>query len=333
MKNNEKYSIFIIFTLFVVLFSLSLSFASEDTNYTIEEHTINDNMKTHDSNMELINLKYDPNTNEKINNYTKENKLEYQSKNKKSKTNNQIIYENKNIKSFIKTYNNTIIRNCNITNLTNFGNLTIINSNIKNVNSKLILLYNKGNLSLINVNITNCQAPKYILYGANITKIINCTFTGNKLTKSLNTCTIMLLRNTQIENTIYKNNEGGIKAANVTIKNCTFTGNKKLNITYTDHNGGAIITYGQSKIFNSNFKSNTLNTTKRIIGVGGAIYNTGNLTITNTTMTNNHANRGNTLFNKGTITITNCTITNNAKTWYGGAIHNHKGNITIKNTK
>ena len=48
--------------------------------------------------------------------------------------------------------------------------------------------------------------------------ITNCTFNNNKLTKYLNTSSIMIIHNSQIENTTFKNNEGGIKAANVTIK-------------------------------------------------------------------------------------------------------------------
>ena len=54
---------------------------------------------------------------------------------------------------------------------------------------------------------------------------------------------------------------------------------------------------------------------------GGAIYNYGNLTITNCTFINNNGYYGGAIYNYGSLTITNCTFTNNnAK--YGGAIYN-----------
>ena len=85
---------------------------------------------------------------------------------------------------------------------------------------------------------------------------------------------------------------------------------------------------------------------------GGAIYNSGNLTITDSTLTNNTANAtgsgvyteayGGAIYNTGTLTITDSTLTNNqaiatamgdhTETYaWGGAIYN-SGTLTINNS-
>ena len=257
----------------------------------------------------------------------KTNTLKANSENVKTSSDETFI-SNKKFNRWIKTYDNTVIDKCNLTNITNFGNLTIKNSNFKKVNSDLIIIYNKGNLSLINVTIENCSAPKYIIYGANITNVINCSFNNNRLTNYLNTSSIMLLHNSIIQNTLFKNNSGGIKAANVTINNCSFIGNHKNNTAFADHNGGAAIVFGNSKISNSKFENNTINTTGSKMGVGGAIYNTGNLTSTNNIFKTNNASKGGALFNKGMLNSTNDTYTRNFATYYDIIFNQRICNIT-----
>jgi CSLREA domain-containing protein len=80
-------------------------------------------------------------------------------------------------------------------------------------------------------------------------------------------------------------------------------------------------------------------------GVGGGIWNSGRLTITNSTISNNSAVGDNTLgtrgigggiFNDGTLTVTNSTISNNSAstvewTCYGGGIFND-GTLTVTNS-
>ena len=61
---------------------------------------------------------------------------------------------------------------------------------------------------------------------------------------------------------------------------------------------------------------------------GGAIYNSGNLTVTNCTFTDNTADYGGAIYNTGTIiTLGGCNFTGNNASYYGGAIFNG-GTIT-----
>ncbi|MBP2044999.1 beta strand repeat-containing protein [Methanobacterium aggregans] len=65
---------------------------------------------------------------------------------------------------------------------------------------------------------------------------------------------------------------------------------------------------------------------------GGAIYNQGNLTVTNCTLTGNTAtNYGGAIYNEGSLTVTNSTLTGNTAS-NGGAITNMNGNLTVTST-
>ena len=96
---------------------------------------------------------------------------------------------------------------------------------------------------------------------------------------------------------------------------------------FTIENGGAINNEGELTITESTL---TENTTKN--GDGGAINNEGELTITKATLNNNigevsggaiHNNKG------GELTITESTLNNNTAHWKGGAIYNNEGELTI----
>lgn len=238
------------------------------------------------------------------------------------------VYDNVNLTSWTKTYNNTVIKNSNITNITNFGNLTIINSTIKNINSANILLYNKGNLTLINTTIQNSTAAKQLIYGGNILEITNCKIINNSVKDSLKSNTLFIFTNTKITNSTFQNNKGGIKATSVTITNTNFTSNIKNNTDFADRYGGAIMTAGTTQIINSTFNKNSIVTNMTKIGLGGALYNTGTLTIINSKFNQNSANKGGSIFNNGIINSTNTNYTNSNAT-EGGAIFNQNTyNIT-----
>jgi parallel beta-helix repeat protein len=61
---------------------------------------------------------------------------------------------------------------------------------------------------------------------------------------------------------------------------------------------------------------------------GGAIYNSGNLTVSGSTFTGTHATNGGAIYNRGNLTVFSSTFTNNTAT-NGGAIYNYGGNASI----
>ncbi|MBQ6220360.1 MAG: hypothetical protein IJJ47_11555 [Methanosphaera sp.] len=102
----------------------------------------------------------------------------------------------------------------------------------------------------------------------------------------------------------------------------------------------------------ANAQTTVTGTGRKTVVYGGAIYNSGNLTITDSTLTNNTANAtgsgvyteayGGAIYNTGTLTITDSTLTNNqaiatamgdhTETYaWGGAIYN-SGTLTINNS-
>jgi len=67
--------------------------------------------------------------------------------------------------------------------------------------------------------------------------------------------------------------------------------------------------------------------------VGGAFYNDGNLTITNSTLSSNTATRdGGGIYNGGTLTVTNSTLSGNTASNKGGGIYNFNATLAIANT-
>ncbi|UTB32178.1 MAG: Ig-like domain-containing protein [Methanobacterium sp. ERen5] len=68
---------------------------------------------------------------------------------------------------------------------------------------------------------------------------------------------------------------------------------------------------------------------------GGAIKNSGKLTLTNTYLSKNTASSGGAIWNNGTTTITGCTFefnVGNNSAYGGGAIHNENGTLFISNS-
>ena len=102
---------------------------------------------------------------------------------------------------------------------------------------------------------------------------------------------------------------------------------KNIKITNCDswYDGGAIRNYG-----NLTIKDSILNNNKA--DKGGAIYNDGNLTIKDSILNNNDANHGGAIYNDDTLTIINTTLNQNNAGFYGGAIFNYDGTINISDT-
>ena len=103
----------------------------------------------------------------------------------------------------------------------------------------------------------------------------------------------------------------------VTVTICNLT----LTDGYATDYGGAIYNQGNLTVTNCTFNQNQAL-------LGGAIYNDGIVTISGSTFTANTAFWGGALWNANLLTVTGCTFTDNHATNSGGAIYND-GSVTI----
>ena len=134
-----------------------------------------------------------------------------------------------------------------------------------------------------------------------------CTFTNNKASSGGAIC-----------------GDGGTISS---LSGCTFTGN-----TATDRNfgGGAIYNWGTIvSLSGCTFTNNTATN-----GAGGAIYNqayagNGFCTITNCTLINNTANYGGAIFNSGVLTVNGSTLKGNTASTVGGVLYTNGGTTTL----
>lgn len=110
----------------------------------------------------------------------------------------------------------------------------------------------------------------------------------------------------------------------ITITNGTLTNN------YSLLGGGAIATGASSinSISSSVIYSNSTSMTQ----TGGAILNTGTLTLTNVTLSDNLADDGGGLQNEGTATLTNVTVYTNTAVSNGGGLNENGGTLNVVNS-
>jgi hypothetical protein len=131
-----------------------------------------------------------------------------------------------------------------------------------------------------------------------------------------------------VDDLVIDGNGYAIDAQGLTrIFHCTgknvFIRNIILKNGFTEKNGGAIYNRGELTITESTLSENTAQL------YGGAIHNMSRLTITESILNENTAEYGGAIHNlKGEITITESILNENTAE-YGGAIHNLKGEITI----
>lgn len=94
--------------------------------------------------------------------------------------------------------------------------------------------------------------------------------------------------------------------------------------------GSAIVNRGNARIINTTISDNNNNNSNSSGGIG----NFGNLTITNSTISNNSGYIGAGIINSnnGNTTIINSTISGNQFTYQGGGIFNYGGKLKIKNS-
>ncbi len=86
--------------------------------------------------------------------------------------------------------------------------------------------------------------------------------------------------------------------------------------------GGAIVNYGDLRLFRDTISSNTS------IGAGGGVYNVGVLDVDDSVFADNAAGYGGAISNRGTLTVTGSTFAGNAANANGGAIATDGGTIT-----
>ena len=110
----------------------------------------------------------------------------------------------------------------------------------------------------------------------------------------------------------------------ITLTNGTLTNN------YSRLGGGAIATGGSSNNLISNSVIYTNSTS--ITQTGGAILNTGTLTLTSVTLSDNFAEEGGGLHNEGIATLTNVTIYENTAVSNGGGLHENGGTLNVVNS-
>ena len=139
------------------------------------------------------------------------------------------------------------------------------------------------------------------------------------------------------QNTIINGNKSGntiftiASGIKVTINSLTFTNSLVFESSAGGGYGGAIFNYGNLTVNNSTFTNNT------VTYGGGAIFNQGILTANNSTFINNTANgysgaTGGAIYNEvGILNLDNCTFKYNTADGYGGAIGNG-GTLNVNNS-
>ena len=258
--------------------------------------------------------------------------------NLKSNLNNSLIYNKGLLKIENCTFKQISLQNQIITNKNNItwdsiiynaenANLTINNSKFTNIENRVIK--NNGRLIIVNSSFENKTK-------IHINIIINDTYQElsnnyiyqtyrEKAIKTINGSIIYNSNLLTIENSSFKN-------ITAIINNIDYIGIKPAPTDFFEttgwfgSNGGAIYNTGTFQIKSSSFNNVKSKT-------GGAIYNIGFGTIENSTF--NHINStsgtGGTIYNTGQLIITTTTISNSKSSSNGGAIYS-EGNLNISNT-
>lgn len=244
--------------------------------------------------------------------------------------------------------------------IANFGdNQSIINSNFTNNHAGAVSVGSGGaiytsadNQSIINSTFTNNNAN---IFGGAIDNdgvrltIDNCSFSKNNATYG-GAISSILGSNLTVNNSNFVENNatlyGGAihNSGNFTVNNSNFTQNNAdyggailnyaVNVTINDSNfTGNNATYGGA-IFNNLGANITLNsstfTNNNATLYGGAIYNSGNMGVSNNAMNGNNASYGGAIFSNvgANVTLNSSVFTNNKAINYGGVIYN-SGNMSV----
>src|SRR5882724_11058425 len=136
-------------------------------------------------------------------------------------------------------------------------------------------------------------------------------------------------------------NGGGIfNSGTLTLTDCTVSGNHTGTASGGSGAGGGIFSSGTLTINNSTISGNRTGISD-VSGQGGGIYSTGTFNLNNSTISGNLTladGGGISNSNSGVLTVTNCTITNNRSddgdsgAGSGGGIFQSSGTVTLRNT-
>lgn len=261
------------------------------------------------------------------------------------------------------TFQNLTIQNGN-TNyyggaINNMGNLTVTSCSFK-VNTAYDgggAIYNGGKLTINNCSFTDNNATNYaggaIYNGVGSTlNMTKSTFTRNNAIYyggAIHNLGYMTITSSKFDRNTAPYGVGGAiySTGNVNVNLSTFTSNT-CNI---GGGAGAIGSKGVMKITGSNFYNNKCtyggaigniegimsiksctfkgnNATQESNGNGGAIFNSGNLTVINNNFINNTSIFGGAIFNTNILNVTSNNFINNSAI-YGGAFYNSNGNSII----
>ena len=225
--------------------------------------------------------------------------------------------------------------------ITNQGTLTLTNSTISNNTASSTSgaslgggIYNKGKLTV----------TKGTFSGNIAVSRDSKSFGGAIMSKEISTVTIT---DSHISDNIAKSTSdqgqgGGIaNEGKLTITKSTFSGNMATSHNGTGFGGGLNNnTTGTVTISDSTLSNNTTSGGSSHNGQGGAISNSGKLTMTSSTLSGNKVTStngvsiGGAINSTGTLTIANSTLSNNTTSStggqsVGGGIVNYKGTLTM----
>jgi hypothetical protein len=126
---------------------------------------------------------------------------------------------------------------------------------------------------------------------------------------------ILTVTQSAISNNDASNGGGIYNAGTIELENVTIEGNSVYGACYG--NVGGMINENQATVVNSEFTNNVGSS------YGGGLYNVSDsqMTITDSTFTKNHSWGGGAIFNSGTLTLTNSIVYTNTAS-YGGGIAN-----------
>jgi predicted outer membrane repeat protein len=202
--------------------------------------------------------------------------------------------------------------------------------------SRIFEVANKTNVTLRGLTISNGTAAEgagiYVDYGGTLT-INNSTLSSNSATVyggAIDSSGTLTISNSTLSGNTAAYAGGAIEnaGANLTISGCRLSGNS---VGYGSY-GGAIRNDNGGNLSISN---STLSDNSAPGGYGGAIFSLGGstLTLTDCTLSSNTAYDGGALYNMGATTVSGCTLSSNIANDTGGAIYNYLNQVlTVNNS-